>query len=142
EAKNILTDNYNTITYCRQMLIALNNDISTPAAQKNFRENLDKQSVTITEVGEKELTEKVKTDFALILAAPKDPGLMKNIQKDITDIMLLNMQAIQRKNKIAGETADNAIFWVAVAGTICFLIALNLLINLPANISNPIKKLT
>lgn len=142
EAKNILTDNYNTITYCRQMLIALNDDIRTPAAQNSFKENLGKQLMTITEVGEKELTEKVTVDFALVLAKPGDSVLMKNIRKDITDIMLLNMQAIQRKNKIAGETADNAIFWVAVAGTICFLIALNLLINLPASISSPIKKLT
>ncbi|MFZ1358372.1 MAG: ATP-binding protein, partial [Saprospiraceae bacterium] len=33
-------------------------------------------------------------------------------------------------------------FWIVVTGTICFLIAFILLVNLPSNIANPIKELT
>jgi nitrogen fixation/metabolism regulation signal transduction histidine kinase len=34
------------------------------------------------------------------------------------------------------------IFWVTLVGTICFLIAFILLVNLPGNIANPVKELT
>lgn len=142
DSKNILTDNYNTIAYCRQMLIALNDGITSPEAQKNFQQNLEKQTATITEIGEKELTDKVTVDFARILKNPDDRGLLKTIQTDITDIMLLNMQAIQRKSEVATKTADRAIVWIAFTGTLCFLIAFSLLVNLPSNIANPIRMLT
>ncbi len=36
----------------------------------------------------------------------------------------------------------HANLWIAIVGTLCFLIAFNLLINLPNNIANPIKELT
>jgi len=142
DSKNILTDNYNTLAYCRQMLNALNDDITNPEAQKNFQENLAKQTATITEVGEKELTDKVTVDFARIMQTPNDRLLIKTIQRDITDIMLLNMQAIQRKSEVATKTADRAIVWIAFTGTLCFLIAFTLLVNLPSNVANPIRELT
>ena len=52
------------------------------------------------------------------------------------------MQAIQRKSNKAQSTAEESIFWISIAGTICFLIALTMLFNLPGNIANPIKELT
>ncbi len=139
---NILADNYNSIVYSRQMLIALNNDIATPEAQKLFKENLDKENQTITEVGEKELAEKVMRDFEQIKLKPNDSLSLKIIHQDVTDILLLNMQALQRKSNIATDTSKDAIVWIAVTGTICFLIAFILLINMPSNIANPIKELT
>lgn len=142
DSKNILTDNYNTIAYCRQMLNALNDDIAASEAQSKFQENLTKQTATITEVGEKELTDKVTVDFARILQTPNDRLLIKTIQRDITDIMLLNMQAIQRKSEVATKTADRAIVWIAFTGTMCFLIAFSLLVNLPSNVADPIRELT
>ncbi len=142
DAKNILADNYNTVDYCRQMLDALNNDISNPEQQKKFWESLSKQTKTITEVGEKEITDSIKADFEQIINNPNDSSLHKTIQKDITSAMLLNMQAIHRKSDVAQNTAENAVFWIAVTGTLSFIIAFTLLINLPSNIANPIKELT
>ncbi|MCO5261710.1 MAG: cell wall metabolism sensor histidine kinase WalK, partial [Lentimicrobium sp.] len=55
--------------------------------------------------------------------------------------MDMNMQSIQRKSEMAKETARSAVFWIAITGTLCFLIAFILLINLPSNIANPIKEL-
>ncbi|MEO7176015.1 MAG: ATP-binding protein [Saprospiraceae bacterium] len=52
------------------------------------------------------------------------------------------MQAIQRKSEVAKMTAERAVSWIAITGTICFLIAFILLVNLPSNIANPIKELT
>lgn len=142
DSGNILADNYNSIDYCRQMMNALNTGITTPEAQKIFKENLEKQQATITEAGEKELTGKITADFARIQKTPSDRALLKIIQKDISDIMLLNMQAIQRKSELASNTADKAVSWIAVTGTLCFLIAFILLVNLPSNIANPIRELT
>ena len=39
-------------------------------------------------------------------------------------------------------TAETANLWIAIVGTLCFLIAFNLLVNLPNNIANPISELT
>lgn len=140
--KNILSDNYNSIVYCRQMLIALNNDIATPEAQKLFQENLDKENQTITEIGEKELVEKVLRDFEQIKLNSNDSLSLKIIHQDVTDILLLNMQALQRKSNFATETSKEAIIWISVVGSFCFIIAFTLLINMPSNIANPIKELT
>lgn len=52
------------------------------------------------------------------------------------------MQAIQRKSELAKRTADSAVLGIFITGTLCFLIAFVLLVNLPANIADPIKELT
>ncbi|MBK0379624.1 sensor histidine kinase [Mucilaginibacter segetis] len=142
DTKNILADNYKTIDYSRRMLNALNNGFSAPEARKEFLMNLKKQQANITEVGEKELTRKMTIDAGHLLQLPADTSLQKRVHRDIADIMLLNMQAIQRKSEVATNTADRAILWIAVTGTICFLFAFGLLVNLPSNIANPIKTLT
>lgn len=142
DTKKILVANYNTLAYSRNMLIALNEGISNEDHVKAFSENLEKQRHNITEVGEKELTDKLTVDFGSLNNLQPDSSLIRMIRTDITDIMLLNMQAIQRKSAIAGSTAESAMIWILISGTICFLIAFTLLINLPGNIANPIKELT
>jgi signal transduction histidine kinase len=142
DTKNILVANYNTLDYSRKMLIALNADISKPDQLKLFEENLIKQQNNITEIGEKELTDKLATDFEKLKQSSTDSIILKAIHKDVTDIMLLNMQAIQRKSKVAETTSDTSILWITLTGTICFLIALIILFNLPGNIANPVKELT
>ena len=142
DAKNILADNYKTIDYCRQMLLALNQDISSEEAQLLFEESLKKQKSTITEKGEKELTDKITLHYNQIKINPIDTKISQTIRQDITDVMFLNMKAIQKKSVIAEKTAKKAIWWISIGGSICFLIAFVLLVNLPSNISNPIRKLT
>lgn len=142
DAKNILVDNYNTVDYCGQMLNALNSDIRNPEQQAKLKYNLERQSKTITEEGEKEITDKIKKDFSLILKDPNDSSLLRILHNDITEVMLLNMRAIQYKSSVAEQTANSAILWIAVTGTFCFIIAFTLLVNLPSNIANPIKELT
>lgn len=139
DTKNILVDNYNTIDYSRNMLIAINDDISLPKNITFFEKNLLAQQHNVTEIGEQELTNKLKEDSKKL---QKDSIVLKAVNKDIFDIMLLNMQAIQRKNKVADDTSETSIFWITIIGTICFLIAFILLINLPNNIANPIQQLT
>jgi len=142
DTQNILVANYNTLDYSRSMLIALDEDIASPKSLKKFSENLQKQQNNITEIGEKELTENLLSDFERLKSTPHDSIIHIAIRKDLTGIMLLNMQAIQRKSNVAKQTAADAIWWIAITGTSCFLIAFILLVNLPGNIANPIKELT
>lgn len=142
DSKNVLTDNYNTVDYCRQMLNALNKGIANPEAQKSFKTNLAQQKNTITEIGEQGLTDKLERDFAGIINTPADSVLLQSIRSDIMDIILLNMQAIQRKSSVAETTAEASIFWVSIVGVICFLLAFTMLVNLPGNVANPLKELT
>lgn len=142
DTQNILVANYNTLDYSRQMMIALNDDIGQKASAQLFADNLYKQQRNITELGEQELTDKLAKDFTTLQQRLGDSVLLKQVRTDITDIMLLNMQAIQRKSTLAENTAGTATFWITLVGTICFLIAFTLLINLPGNIANPIKELT
>ena len=142
DTKNILVANYNTLDYSRQMLIALNGNILDEKRLQEFETNLKKQQSNITEVGEKEMTEKLTGDFDYLQKNARDSAAIKTIRNDLTDLMLLNMQAIQRKSGVAQKTASDAVLWITITGTLCFLIAFSLLVNLPGNIANPIKELT
>ncbi|MEO6903770.1 MAG: ATP-binding protein [Bacteroidia bacterium] len=142
DTQNILTANYNTLDYSRNMLITLDEDLSKTETVQKFSVNLQKQQKNVTEMGEKELTRKVSLDFESLKTDPANSALYIIIRKDLTDIMMLNMQAIERKSNVAKETANAAILWIAVTGMVCFLIAFILLVNLPGNIANPIKELT
>lgn len=142
DTQNILVANYNTLDYSRSMLIVLDEDLAKPENINAFAVNLEKQQNNITEIGEKELTQQLSHDFEKIKQNSHDSLARISIRKDLTDIMLINMHAIQRKSNVAKQTAANATWSIALTGTFCFLIAFILLINLPGSISNPIKELT
>jgi len=140
DTENILLANYNTLEYCRLMLVSLE-DRSEKAYQK-FEINLQNQENNISEIGEKETTEDLRNNFEVYKQKKSDSLILGEIRKNIFTLMDLNMQAIQRKSEVAKETADKAVFWIALSGTMCFLIAFILLVNLPSNIANPIKQLS
>lgn len=142
DTNNILVANYNTLEYSRNMLLSLEKLATDKTALSVFEQNLNKQKKNVTEKGEQEATSEIANHFHYLKINPADASLTSSIRKDITELMRLNMEAIEHKSTIADTTADNAIFWISIAGTICFLIAFILLINLPGNIANPIKELT
>jgi methyl-accepting chemotaxis protein len=140
DTENILVANYNSLEYSRNMLVAFD-DGSEKALQK-FDVNLQNQEKNITEIGEKETTSEIRNNFEQYKSNKFDSSFQASIRKDIFRLMDMNMQAIQRKSEVAKATADKAVFWIAITGTMCFLIAFVLLVNLPSNIANPIKELT
>lgn len=142
DTKNILVANYNTLDYSRRMQMALDDGILNPENEKSFIDNLRQQQKNITEPGEKELTENLSEHFYQFRKNLNDSSLSRLVRKDISDIMLLNMLAIERKSKVAEDTAGRSILWVTLFGTVCFLIAFTLLVNLPGNVANPIRELT
>jgi PAS domain S-box-containing protein len=143
DTENILKANYITLEYSRNMLSSLD-EISKdePKAILLFETNLKKQLANITEIGEDKVTYNLQKNFQLLEKNTSDETIKAKIRQDIFEIMKLNMNAIKVKSDIAKETAENANLWIAIVGTLCFLIAFNLLVNLPNNIANPIKELT
>lgn len=142
DTQNILTDNYNTLQYSRNMLLSLEEISNEPFALSEFQKNLNLQRQNITESGEKEVTQNIDDHFSELIVDKGNLNLHSAIRKDIAELMQLNMNAIQIKSGIANTTAENAIAVISIAGTLCFLIAFILMVNLPANISNPIRELT
>lgn len=143
DTENILKANYNTLEYSRNMILSLD-EIKENTSEKMhiFKEYLQKQTQNVTEPGEKEATAKLERNFALLEKNSADETIKAQIRQDIFSIMKLNLDAIKQKSDIAKHTAENANLWIAIVGTLCFLIAFNLLVNLPNNIANPIKELT
>lgn len=142
DTENILVSNYNTLEYTRKMMLALDEIQQSPMALSEFEQNLQLQKVNVTETGEKEATQKLEAHYMQFRNDTASATLPALMRRDISLIMTLNMQAIQRKTHIAQATAGNANLWIATAGTLCFIIAFVLLVNLPGNIANPVKALT
>ena len=143
DTQNILTANYNTLEYSRNMLLSLESmNINETKSSIVFEQNLKLQIANITEVGEDVVTNKLQTSFNNLKKNRTNETIKNQIRQDIFEIMKLNMIAIKQKSDVAKLTAEKANLWIAVVGTLCFLIAFNLLINLPNNIANPIQELT
>jgi NtrC-family two-component system sensor histidine kinase KinB len=142
DSRNILRDNYNTLNYSREMLRSLEELKNNKAALAVFKANLDKQKNNVTENGEQEFTDNLNEHFSLLENKGADSNITSAIRKDIHAIMRLNMDAIARKSLVAEKTASNAMVWLSGTGTLSFLIALILLLNLPGNIANPLQQLT
>lgn len=143
DTQNILNANYITLEYSRNMLSSLDEiAVDEPKAILLFETNLKKQLTNITEVGEDKVTYNLQKNFLLLEKNRTDEKIKALIRQDIFEIMKLNMNAIKVKSDIAQQTAETANLWIAIVGTFCFLIAFNLLVNLPNNIANPIKELT
>lgn len=143
DTENILKANYITLEYSRNMLSSLDEiSIDEPKAILLFETNLKKQLANITEIGEDKVTYNLQKNFQLLEKSTSDETIKAKIRQDIFEIMKLNMNAIKVKSDIAKHTAETANLWIAIVGTLCFLIAFNLLVNLPNNIANPIKELT
>lgn len=140
DSENILVANYNSLEYSRNMLVAL--DDRTAEAEHKFEINLQNQEKNVTEIGEEQTTSDIRIKYTSYKESNSDSALESAIRKDIFRLMDMNMQAIQLKSEVAKATAEKAVFWIVVTGTLCFLIAFVLLVNLPSNIADPIKELT
>ncbi|HEV7380080.1 MAG TPA: HAMP domain-containing protein, partial [Dyadobacter sp.] len=142
ETENILQDNYKTLDFARNMSLALDRLSMDPDAESNFEKNLQKQLQNETEPGEKEATDKIADHFASLKQDIKNQELPVFIRNDLAELTRLNMEAIQAKSDRALGTVQSAFMWIALGGTICFVIAFTLLVNLPGNVGNPIRELT
>lgn len=146
DSQAILQDNYISLEYDSNMQRAL-----AALAQKqtldsedvaNFDENLKKQQANVTEVGEQEATNTLRREFDRFRRGATDSTTVWRMQESLFRLDDINRQAIVRKNEVAKQTAKDALVWLAVVGTICFLIVLSLIVNFPGYIANPLRELT
>ncbi|HEX2900492.1 MAG TPA: histidine kinase dimerization/phospho-acceptor domain-containing protein, partial [Bacteroidia bacterium] len=140
DTRNILRDNYKTLEYCQRIREALD-DVQHPMhVVKVFKENLEKQRTNVTEPGEAALTNALAQDFKAFEANPADPAIQLRIRSGLNAITTMNMDAIQKKSIVAEQTANTVNVVMGTVGTLSFVFALILMINLPHSIANPIKE--
>jgi Fe2+ transport system protein B len=149
DMKGILKANFETIEYAKNILKSLDgvrqlsdeNNVSAlqiAPLWADFDKNLRLQEQNITEYGEKELTENVRTNFDLLKKTVqlRDTKATNHtisvLNKTLYDITDLNSLPIKRKNEEAQKTAEDAIFLMALVATICFLFAFSFIFNFPA----------
>jgi hypothetical protein len=132
DTENILKANYNTLEYSRNMLLSLDEiNSNKEKAIIAFETNLTKQMGNITEVGEDKATSSLQNNFDSLKKNWTDEALKSQIRQNIFHILKLNTVAIKKKSDIVKRTTEKANFCIAILGTLCFLIAFNLLLNLP-----------
>ncbi len=142
DSRNILIANHNSLEYTRQMLRALDELEVHAGALDTFKKNLEAQQKNITEIGEKELTAQLAGHFEKLKTNLRDREVVELIRKDALEIMSINLDAINRKSHVASQTAKSSMVLIGITGTLCFIIAFTLFVNLPGNIANPIRELT
>jgi len=146
-AKVTLKNNYNTLTFTRDMRSVLDeNDLPlTAKASEAFNSALKKQENNITEKGEKEATASVRKDFDQLInpvtSLSQKQTLTREMRSSLKTIDGLNMQAIVDKDNATHETVNNATIYLGAGGFITFLIIFILIANFPGFIVNPLHQL-
>lgn len=140
--EKVLKNNHESLVYCNNMLMSLEDIPHKLAALKEFDNNLSKQEANITEPGEREATQELRKNFIELSANTADSSNYPQIRQSIHQIVGLNQDAILRKNTVANATAEDAKFWLTIIFTVLMLVALTFVYNLPGIISGPIAKLS
>ena len=142
DSKNVLQDNYESLSYCHTMQQQLSIVfVDYTHAVNTFEKALEQQERNITEPGEDRFTTSLRNDFLKLKSGDTSKKNIQSIEGRIQSILYLNMQAIQRKSKIAGKTAENALTIIISLGSLVFLIAFTFIINFPSVVANPINRL-
>jgi signal transduction histidine kinase len=108
----------------------------------NFEKALIKQEANETEQGESNATLALRNSFNKLKSGDTSKQTIKAAERELQSILLLNMQAIQRKSKAADKTTENALATIITLGGLVFLIAFTFIVNFPSIITNPVKRLT
>lgn len=165
-SKGTIKDNYASIDYAKNMLVALDdiyesyisskNEIDNlnayQLAKKNFEENLEKEINNITEVGESKLVLQLQLlyhnfiDFLETNNSIKNDDNLRNhyieVREKVLDIYSINMTAINNKTYSLQKSADSVIIYMSVIATLSVLITVSFLFTFPSSISEPIKEFT
>ena len=138
--KVILKNNYETLTFVREMRNLLDNQELplTEKAHKAFENQLIRQEHNITEKGEAAATVNLRRHFTQLT---NSAAILKLIRNDLRQIEILNMQAIVRKNDDANHSVDKTLLFLGLTGSFTFLILFSFSVNFPSAIANPLNAL-
>lgn len=144
DSKGIVKDNYETLNYSMDMLKELDALAGKDSTMSfnNFEKNLQSQEKNITESGEKEFTMSLRQNFEKLKQQKQFDLLPSLIRNNITEIMQVNLQAIDRKNKAAQASAQGAKTIITICLTVCLLLGFTFLFNFPSLVASPIASLT
>ncbi|MEO8772340.1 MAG: ATP-binding protein, partial [Ferruginibacter sp.] len=143
EARNILQDNYESVSYCHNMQQQLNNfALNEEKSISEFEKSLQLQENNITEPNEGTATISLRQYFNSLKNKDTTKKNLQQINSSLQQILFLNMAAIQRKNNKAEKTADEALTLIVALAGFVFIIAFTFLINFPSVVTKPIGKLT
>lgn len=141
DTRNILADNYTSLDYAKRMLFALDRLEADPEAAAVFTESLARQQKNITEINEREATDRLALHFKAYNETP-DTANLQRLRDDLNNIMSLNMASIYRKSQEADNAARNALIWILAVAFSCMGVAFVLLVRFPGFIARPIRALT
>jgi signal transduction histidine kinase len=143
ESRDVLKDNTKSVDYGHKMLDALNTwERERETARKVFEANLAAQKNNITEKGESAVTIALQRDYDAFLKHDDSMPLQLALQKNISRIIQINLDAINEKNAISQQAVENAKVIITTIITFCLLIGFTFIVNFPGLIANPIAKLT
>lgn len=143
DGENILAANYLSVEYARNMLEAADQwAAGDTQALKTLQINLSRQQKNVTEITEREITDRLTKKLNLLQEEPHNYPVAAELRKELVNLMNVNMAAIVQKNDHARLLAKEAFLLISILGALSFLIAFVLWMNLPSNIADPIKKLT
>jgi two-component system, NtrC family, sensor histidine kinase KinB len=143
ESRDVLKDNNKSVDYGRKMLDALNTwEKERNTARKIFEENLAAQKKNVTEKGEDDVTTTLQQDYTAFLKHDDSMSLQLALQKSISRIIQINLDAINEKNATSQKAVDNAKLIITTIITLCLLIGFTFIVNFPGLIANPIAKFT
>src|ERR1700761_1447685 len=148
DASVILKNNYESVKFVKNIGSALEkNGTELDASQISIIEaNLVKQEHNVTEPGEQQLTDSLRSKYEQLKLSVNTPQkqilLRSELRKVLYDIMQINMIGIEHKNAVAQKTADSATLIVALIGSFLFLVSFSFVVNFPSYIANPIRELT
>jgi NtrC-family two-component system sensor histidine kinase KinB len=140
DSREIIKDNYETLSYCRsisELLDSLPGEISI----KKIEVNIYLQENNITEKGEKEATKLLADNWQQAKSKGFPPVLISSIRKNLNEIQLLNLNAIERKNDLTEKTADRALISISAITVFIIMLAFIFLLRFPSIITKPLKQL-
>src|SRR5688572_14751353 len=109
ESQDLLKDNYKSVEYGRKMLDALNTwEKERDTARTIFEENLAAQESNITEQGETNVTNALRSDYNAFLQHDDSMPLQMSLQKNISRIIQINLSAINEKNALSQKEVEKA----------------------------------
>lgn len=138
DTSEILHENYQSLVYVKQMLVALRNKEDNHLIE--FDQFLKQQEVNATEKAEKTINAYVRKCFNSYKETGKTEDL-EFIQQWLLKLMEVNIDAIEQKSIIAYKTTIEATLWIIITGSGCLVISIMLWISLPYHIANPIEKM-
>lgn len=145
-AKVILKDNYETLSFTRDMRAILDQN-ELPLAESvadRFRKNLTMEERNVTERGEGQAVSALKAAFQVIInpsfPAEQHKQAVASMRRQLMHIDQLNMDAIVRKNAAAQAAVEKASLYLITSASFCFLVLFSFVVNFPGFVANPLRE--